>query len=67
MNASYKRYPLPVETAGEETTNGNLSKMKALGKGKKVLNQLGEAKKEEKVITDMEKMKNLIFYNRKTQ
>ena len=48
-------------------TNGSLAKMKALGKGKKVLNQLGEAKKEEKVITDMEKMKNLIFYNRKTQ
>lgn len=65
MNASYKRQPQPIETAGEEKTQGGLSKLKASS----ILNKLEsiEDKKLQVVSEEMKKMKNLITYNRKTQ
>jgi hypothetical protein len=66
MKASYKRQPQPVETAGETKNSGHLK----IDKGSKVLNKLSESKEEKKqtvVNEEMNKMKNLISYNRKTQ
>lgn len=70
MKASYKRQPMPVETAGENTTAGSLKSKKAYDKGKAVLDKLEETKKDKKeaiISEEMNKMKNLISYNRKTQ
>jgi hypothetical protein len=63
MKASYKRQPQPVETAGESKNSGHLK----LDKGTKVLNKLEESKETKIVNEEMNKMKNLISYNRKTQ
>ena len=71
MKASYKRQPQPVEVAGEEKSSGSLKKIKnsSLQKSEKILNQLESVdRREVKVINeDINKMKNLISYNRKTQ
>lgn len=71
MNASYKRQPQPIETAGEEKTQGGLSKFKGSStkKASSILNKLEsiEDKKLQVVSEEMKKMKNLITYNRKTQ
>ena len=70
QKASYKRQPMPVETAGEKTTPGGLKNKKGLDKGKAVLDKLEESKEDKKtkiVNEEMDKMKNLISYNRKTQ
>lgn len=70
MNASYKRYPQPVDQAGEETEEGALSLKKGAAKAQKVLNQLEskEAKKTEKVLNEeFERMKKIISYNQRTQ
>jgi len=71
MNASYKRQPQPIETAGEEKTQGGLSKFKgsSLKKASSIFNKLEsiEDKKLQVVSEEMKKMKNLITYNRKTQ
>lgn len=70
MNASYKRVPQPVDIAGTETTSGNLKKFKGSpNKASKILNQLEstEDKKTQLVSEEMEKMKKLISYNKKTQ
>jgi len=69
MNASYKRYPQPVDMAGEKTQSGNLKKLKGAAKAQKVLDKVDESilKEEKKVITEMEKIKNLFSYNKKTQ
>lgn len=64
MNASYKRQPAPVDIAGSEKSNGNLKSLKAT---QQIFNKLEESVENKKVISDMEKMKNLIDYNRKTQ
>jgi hypothetical protein len=64
MNASYKRQPAPVDVAGNEKSNGNLKSLKA---SQQIFNKLGESVENKKVISEMEKMKNLIGYNRKTQ
>ena len=64
MNASYKRQPAPVDIAGNEKSNGNLKSLKA---SQQIFNKLGESVENKKVISEMEKMKNLIGYNRKTQ
>ena len=61
---------MPVETAGEKTTPGGLKNKKGLDKGKAVLDKLEESKEDKKskiVNEEMDKMKNLISYNRKTQ
>jgi hypothetical protein len=63
MKASYKRQPQPVETAGETKNSGHLK----LDKGTKVLNKLEESKEVKMVNEEMNKMKNLISYSRKTQ
>jgi hypothetical protein len=67
MKASYKRFPQPVEEEGEGKTTGSLKDMKKLSKGAKVLDKLSESTKNEKVINEMEQMKKLMSYNKKTQ
>jgi len=69
MNASYKRYPQPVDMAGEKTQSGGLKKSKGAAKAQKILDKVDESIliKEKKIITEMEKMKNLFSYNKKTQ
>ena len=65
--ASYKRQPAPVELEGEDKTSGALQNMKKTSKGAKVLNKLSEAKENTKVLDEMDKMRTLISYNKKTQ
>jgi hypothetical protein len=64
---SYKRQSQPVEVAGEYKTNGKLRKGKG-DLGKKVLDKLEESKdkKIEMVSEELNKMKGLIFYDKKT-
>jgi hypothetical protein len=67
MGASYKRYPQDtIEVAGEKRKDG---KLKNTSKAQKVLNKVEESEeKKEKIISEeMNKMKNLISYNKKTQ
>lgn len=63
MNGSYKRVPQPVDVAGDKKQSGSL------GKAEKILNKLEstENKKDKIVSEEMNKIKNLIGYNRKTQ
>lgn len=63
MNGSYKRVPQPVDVAGDKKQVGSLNK------SEKILNKLEstEDKKSKIVSEEMNKMKNLIGYNRKTQ
>jgi hypothetical protein len=67
MEVSYKRYPQPVDVAGEKKGSGNLSSKTS--KAQKVINKVeeSEVKKERIISEDVIKMKNLISYNRKTQ
>ena len=75
MKASYKRQPQPVEVEGDGKTSGNLKSKKgadkpsSIAKASKILNTLEstEDKKAKIVSEEMNKMKNLIGYNRKTQ
>jgi hypothetical protein len=75
MKASYKRQPQPVEVEGNGKTSGSLKSKKgadkpsSIAKASKILNTLEstENKKEKLVNEEMNKMKNLIGYNRKTQ
>jgi hypothetical protein len=69
MNASYKRYPQPVDQAGESTEDGALGLKKGAAKSQKILNQLESVgKKKEKVISEeIERMKKIVGYNQKTQ
>lgn len=70
MNVSYKRQPMPVDVAGDTKTPGSLkTKRNSVNKAQKIMNQLEskENKKNKLVSEEMEKMKNLIGYNRKTQ
>jgi hypothetical protein len=68
MNVSYKRQPQPVDIAGEKRESGGLKKS-STQKAQKIMNQLesNEDKKSKVISEEMEKMKNLIGYNRKTQ
>jgi hypothetical protein len=68
MNVSYKRQPQPVDIAGEKKESGGLKKS-STAKAQKIMNQLEskEDKKSKIISEEMEKMKNLIGYNRKTQ
>jgi hypothetical protein len=63
MNGSYKRVPQPVDIAGDKKQSGSLNK------SQKILNQLEstEDKKSKIISEEMNKMKNLIGYDRKTQ
>jgi hypothetical protein len=68
QNVSYKRQSQPVDVAGENKQSGGLKKGSA-AKAQKIMNQLEskEDKKSKVISEEMEKMKNLIGYNRKTQ
>ena len=70
QEASYKRVDQPVDIAGETKAQGNLKKKKTSAqKSADIFNQLeSKQDKKTKVISEeMNKMKNLISYNRKTQ
>lgn len=68
MNASYKRYPQPVDQAGESTEEGALDLKKGAAKSQKILNQLESVSKKEKIMTEeIERMKKIVGYNQKTQ
>jgi len=75
MKASYKRQPQPVEIEGNNKSSGSLKSKKgadkpsSIAKASKILNTLEstENKKEKIISEEMNKMKNLISYNRKTQ
>ena len=68
MNVSYKRQPQPVDIAGDKKQSGGLKKG-STAKAEKIMNQLEstEDKKAKIVSEEMNKMKNLISYDRKTQ
>lgn len=74
-DASYKRQPQPVDLAGDDTSDGTLSSKRGKGKktsaqkAEKILNQLESIdEKSAKIITeDVEKMRRLLSYNKKTQ
>jgi|694.fasta_scaffold19326_10 hypothetical protein len=75
MKASYKRQPQPVEVEGQGKSKGSLKskqgadKSSSINKATKILNTLEstEDKKVKIVSEEMNKMKNLISYDRKTQ
>jgi ElaB/YqjD/DUF883 family membrane-anchored ribosome-binding protein len=77
QKASYKRQPQEtIEVAGEGKTKGSLKskqqgadKASSINKASKILNTLEstEDKKTKIIAEEMNKMKNLIGYNRKTQ
>jgi len=70
MNVSYKRQPQPVDIAGDKKDSGSLSsKRSSLKKDQKIMSQLeSKENKESKIINEeMEKMKKLIQYNKRTQ
>ena len=71
MNVSYKRQSQPVDVAGSKTQKGSLKGIKSnsTDKAEKILNQLESSEiKTTKIINeDLQKMKDLISYNRKTQ
>jgi hypothetical protein len=71
MNVSYKRQSQPVDIAGDKTEKGSLKAKRgsSTDKAQKIMNQLEsvEDKKAKIVSEEMNKMKNLIGYDRKTQ
>ena len=71
MNVSYKRQSQPVDVAGSKTQKGSLKSIKSnsTDKAEKILNQLesSEVKTTKIINEDLQKMKDLISYNRKTQ
>lgn len=70
MNASYKRYPQPVDQAGESTEEGDLTLKKGAKKSQEIFNKLGESKDDKKsklISEEIKKMKSLVDYNKKTQ
>ena len=69
MNASYKRYPQPVDQAGESTEDGDLKLKKGSQKSEKIFKQLESTKdKSSKLIQEqIDRMKNMVNYNQKTQ
>ena len=71
MEVSYNRQPQPVDVAGSKKQAGSLKSIKSTsaGKANKIMSQLEstEDKKTKIVSEEMNKMKNLISYDRKTQ
>lgn len=71
MEVSYNRQPQPVDVAGSKKQAGSLKSIKSssAGKANKIMSQLEstEDKKTKIVSEEMNKMKNLISYDRKTQ
>ena len=71
MEVSYARQPQPVDVAGSKKQAGSLKSIRP-GSAKKAQNIMSkleskEDKKAKVISEEMEKMKNLIGYNRKTQ
>jgi len=68
MNASYKRQPQPVDSAGDSSDNRTLKSIRGK-KAQNILNKLDEIKTESETILSEEfnKMKHLMDYNKKTQ
>jgi len=69
MSASYKRYPQPVDQAGDGNKKGSLKSKKSKKTSQSVLNAVDESttKQEVKLNETFDKMKHLIGYNKKTQ
>lgn len=71
MEVSYNRQPQPVDVAGNKKQTGSLKSIKSTSKGKaeKIMSQLEsvESKATKIINEDLQKMKDLISYNRKTQ
>jgi hypothetical protein len=73
MNVSYKRQSQPVDVAGEDKISGSLSSKRggksSTEKAQRIMNKLESTQdKKSKIISEeMNKMKNLISYDRKTQ
>jgi hypothetical protein len=71
MNVSYKRQPQPVDVGGTKKVDGTLKSIRkgSTDKAQKIMNQLEstEDKKSKIISEEMQKMKNLISYDRKTQ
>jgi len=69
MNASYKRYPQPVDQAGEATEDGDLKLKKGSQKSEKIFKQLEskEDKKTNLMNEQISRMMNIVGYNQKTQ
>jgi hypothetical protein len=71
MEVSYNRQSQPVDVAGSKKQAGSLKSIKSTSaaKANKIMSQLeSETDKANKIIVeDLQKMKNLISYNRKTQ
>jgi hypothetical protein len=69
MNASYKRYPQPVDQAGESTEDGDLKLKKGSQKSEKIFKQLEskEDKKTNLMNEQISRMMNIVGYNQKTQ
>jgi hypothetical protein len=68
MNVSYKRQSQPVDIAGDKKQSGGLKK-NSTAKAQSIMNKLEstEDKKSKVISEEMNKMKNLISYDRKTQ
>lgn len=71
QNGTYKKTKTPVDITGVKKQDGSLASIKknSTAKAEKIMSKLEstENKKEKIVSEEMEKMKNLISYNRKTQ
>jgi len=67
MTASYKRQTQPVDQAGDDTESGSLKSKKGKKTAQSVLDAVDESVENQKVILEMQKMKNIIGYNQKTQ
>jgi hypothetical protein len=71
MNVSYKRQPQPVDVGGSKKMEGSLKSIRkgSTNKASKIMNQLESTNKNKKDVVneEMNKMKDLISYNRKTQ
>jgi hypothetical protein len=71
MEVSYNRQPQPVDVAGSKKQAGSLKSIKSTSKAKaeKIMSQLEsvESKATKIINEDLQKMKDLISYNRKTQ
>lgn len=71
MEVSYNRQPQPVDVAGSKKQAGSLKSIRSTSKEKagKIMSQLEstEVKQSRIISEEMNKMKNLISYNRKTQ
>jgi hypothetical protein len=71
MEVSYNRQPQPVDVAGSKKQAGSLKSIKSTSKGKadKIMSQLEsvESKTTKIINEDLQKMMNLISYDRKTQ